>query len=251
MQSMLHWEDAEANRAMFAEKMAPLAGTTDLVVLPEMFTTGFSMRSHDLSETMDGSTTAWMRDQAAVVGAAIYGSVIIEDGGERYNRGLFVRPDGEITVYDKRHLFRMAEEHRHFAAGERRVVVHWKGWRILLQVCYDLRFPVFSRNRNDVDAMLYVANWPEARRYAWNQLSIARAIENQTYVVAVNRVGMDGQGHHYSGDSVVIDPRGAVVGKVDPSTEGSTTIALDRAGLDEFRTKFPAAQDADGFRLEL
>ncbi|MBP6310792.1 MAG: amidohydrolase [Flavobacteriales bacterium] len=251
VQSMLHWEDAEANCAMFSEKLAPLQGSTDLIVLPEMFSTGFSMRSHDLSETMDGATIAWMRGQAKRCDAAIYGSIIIEDDGERYNRGLFVRPDGMIDHYDKRHLFRMADEQKFFAAGSERVVVEWRNWRILLQVCYDLRFPVFSRNRGDVDAMLYVANWPEARRYPWSQLLIARAIENQAYVVGVNRVGMDGKGHHYSGDSVAIDPRGEQISRVTPSEEGIATALLDRTALQDFRGKFPAGQDADIFRLDL
>ena len=161
---MLHWEDAEANCAMFSEKLAPLQGSTDLIVLPEMFSTGFSMRSHDLSETMDGATIAWMRGQAKRCDAAIYGSIIIEDDGERYNRGLFVRPDGMIDHYDKRHLFRMADEQKFFAAGSERVVVEWRNWRILLQVCYDLRFPVFSRNRGDVDAcLLYTSPSPRDR----------------------------------------------------------------------------------------
>lgn len=251
VQSMLHWEDAEANCAMFSEKLAPLQGVTDLIILPEMFSTGFSMRSHDLSETMDWATIAWMRGQAKRCNAAIYGSVIIEDNGERYNRGLFVHPDGSIDHYDKRHLFRMADEQNYFTAGNERVVVAWKNWRILLQVCYDLRFPVFSRNRGDVDAMLYVANWPEVRRYPWSQLLIARAIENQAYVVGLNRVGMDGKGHHYSGDSIVIDPRGAQIGGVAPSEEGIATVLLDHTALQDFRDKFPAGQDSDVFRLEL
>jgi omega-amidase len=251
VQPMLHWEDAAANRAMFGERLKPLAGTTDLIVLPEMFTTGFSMRSHELAEPMDGPTVTWMREQAAAAGAALYGSVIIAENGSYYNRGLFVRPDGGMDVYDKRHLFRMAEEQRHYAPGGKRVVVDWKGWRLLLQVCYDLRFPVFSRNRGDVDAMLYVANWPEARRFPWNQLLIARAIENQACVVGVNRVGMDGQGHHYSGDSVALDARGSAIGAVMPSTEGCLTVVLERAALDEFRAKFPASMDADGFTLML
>ena len=169
VQSMLHWEDAEANRAMFAEKLAVLNGTTDLILLPEMFTTGFSMRSADLAEPMSGPTTVWMKEQAKVTNAALYGSVIIKDGGKYFNRGLFVTPEGQVTPYDKRHLFRFADETEHYSAGKGRVVVQWRGWRLLLQVCFDLRFPVFARNRGDYDAILYVANWPEARRYPWSQ----------------------------------------------------------------------------------
>lgn len=251
VQSMLHWEDAAANRAMFSEKLAALKGSTDLVVLPEMFTTGFSMRSTELTETMDGATVAWMRDQAKKIDAAIYGSAIITEGSKYFNRGLFVEPSGRVTVYNKRHLFRFANENDHYAPGTERVVVEWRSWRILLQVCFDLRFPVFSRNHSDYDAILYVANWPEARRYPWSQLLIARTIENQCYVVGENRVGMDGKGIHYSGDSVVIDPRGAVIGQVEPSQEGTTTVALDRAALEDFRAKFPVALDADDFSLKM
>lgn len=251
VQSMLHWEDAAANRAMFGQKLAALKDTTDLIVLPEMFTTGFSMRSADLAESMEGATVQWMHEQAAATNAALYGSAIITSNGKYFNRGLFVRPDGQVTNYDKRHLFRFANENEHYAPGTERVVLEWRGWRILLQVCFDLRFPVFARNRGDYDAILYVANWPEARRYPWNQLLIARAIENQCYVAGLNRVGMDAKGIHYSGDSVVIDPRGAVIGQVEPSQEGTATIALDRAALEDFRAKFPVALDADDFSLKL
>ncbi|MGV3638091.1 MAG: amidohydrolase [Flavobacteriales bacterium] len=248
---MLHWEDAEANRGMFATKLAILAGRTDLIVLPEMFTTGFSMRSTELAEEMNGPTVQWMREQAKKLGAAIYGSVIITEGGKCFNRGLFVRPDGQVTVYDKRHLFRFANETDHYSAGSERVVLEWRGWRILLQICFDLRFPVFARNRGDYDASLYVANWPEARRYPWSQLLIARAIENQCYVAGVNRVGMDGKGIHYTGDSVVIDPRGAVIGQVEPAVEGATTVSLDRTALEDLRAKFPVALEADDFDLKV
>ncbi|MEO8069352.1 MAG: amidohydrolase [Flavobacteriales bacterium] len=249
VQSMLHWEDAAANRSMFGEKLAALKGTTDLIVLPEMFTTGFSMNSAQLAEKMDGATVAWMREQAKSTNAALYGSVIITEGGKYFNRGLFVRPDGQATGYDKRHLFRMAEEKDNYSAGKERVIVDLNGWRILLQICYDLRFPVFARNRGDYDAALYVASWPEVRRYPWSQLLLARAIENQCYVVGLNRVGMDGLGHHYVGDSVAVDPRGAVIGQVAPSQEGTTTVVLDRGALEDFRAKFPVAKDADDFRL--
>ena len=251
VQSMLHWEDATANRKMFGEKLAGLNGTTDLIVLPEMFSTGFSMSSTVLAETMDGATVAWMREQAKKADAAIFGSVIITEAGKYFNRGLFVTPEGQVTAYDKRHLFRFADETNHYSAGRERVVVEWRGWRLLLQVCFDLRFPVFARNRGDYDTILYVANWPEVRRYPWSQLLIARAIENQCYVIGDNRVGMDGKGIHYAGDSVVVDPRGAVIGGVEPSQEGTATVSLDWATLEDFRAKFPVAKDADDFRLAL
>ncbi|MBK9764071.1 MAG: amidohydrolase [Flavobacteriales bacterium] len=254
VQSMLHWENAVANRAMFAEKLAALKDPTDLIVLPEMFTTGFTMNTW-LAETMDGPTVAWLREQADRTKAAIYGSVIIEEGGSVYNRGLYVTPNGSVTYYDKRHLFRFANENDHFTAGTERVIVELGGWRILLQICFDLRFPVFSRNRQngaraDYDAILYVANWPDVRSYPWSQLLIARAIENQCYVIGVNRVGMDGKGIHYSGDSAMIDPRGAVetctLGK-----EECRTVTLQWDALEDFRAKFPVGLDADGFELDL
>lgn len=251
VQSMLHWEDATANRMMFGDKLTALKGTTDLVVLPEMFTTGFSMRSTELAEPMDGPTVAWMREQARNIDTAVYGSAIIAENAKYFNRGLFVEPSGQVTVYDKRHLFRSANENEHYSPGKERVVVECCGWRLLLQVCFDLRFPVFSRNRGDYDAILYVANWPEARRYPWSQLLIARAIENQCYVIGSNRVGMDGKGIHYAGDSVMIDPRGAVIGHIEPSQEGTTTMVLDRVALEGFREKFPVGKDADDFALRL
>ncbi|MBK9147063.1 MAG: amidohydrolase [Flavobacteriales bacterium] len=249
VQRMLHWEDAAANRSMLAEAIAPLQGSTDLIVLPEMFTTGFSMRSAELAEAMDGPTVDWMSSQAASLDAALYGSAIIKQDGKCFNRGLFVTPDGEVTAYDKRHLFRFAGETEHYAAGSERVVVSWRGWRILLQICFDLRFPVFSRNKGDYDAVLYVANWPEARRFPWSQLLIARAIENQCYVAGVNRVGMDGKGIHYSGDSVIIDPRGEAIAGVERSHEGMASAVLGWEALEDFRAKFPVAREADDFEL--
>lgn len=250
VQSMLHWEDAHANRAMLGDKIAGMKEATDLVVLPEMFTTGFSMRSTELAEDMNGPTVAWMKEQAMSTDAAIFGSVIIKEGGKAFNRGVFVKPDGQVTIYDKRHLFRFANETDHYSAGRDRVIVEWRGWRVLLQICFDLRFPVFARNRGDYDAILYVANWPEARRYPWSQLLIARAIENQCYVAGVNRVGMDGKGIHYSGDSVVIDPRGVATASVEPSHEGLATVSLEWEALEDFRVKFPVALEADDFVLK-
>ncbi|WKZ65889.1 MAG: amidohydrolase [Flavobacteriales bacterium] len=250
VQSHLHWEDAAENRALFTAKFKDLRGATDLVVLPEMFTTGFTMRSRELAERMDGRTVTWMKEQAQAMDAALYGSVIIREGDHCYNRGLFVTPDGTVTTYDKRHLFRFAKETDHYTAGAERVVVEWRGWRILLQICFDLRFPVFARNRGDYDAILYVANWPEVRRYPWSQLLIARAIENQSYVVGVNRVGQDGNGHLYSGDTAVVDPRGAVQG-LQAGSEGVLTVRFDGMALDDFRAKFPVALEADAFDLRL
>ncbi len=250
IQSMQHWENAASNRNLIAGKLEGLKGTTDLIVLPELWTTGFSMNA-TLAETMDGETLRWMKDQAARTDAAIYGSAIIADGGKTFNRGLFVTPDGNVTHYDKRHLFRFANETDHFSAGSKRVVVQWRDWRILLQICFDLRFPVFSRNKGDYDAALYVANWPEPRRYPWSQLLIARAIENQCYVVGVNRVGMDGKGIHYTGDSVAIDPKGEVIVACETSKDCVNHATLNAAALEDFRAKFPVGMETDDFDLRV
>lgn len=251
VQSMLQWEDATANRAMFGKKLAGLEGTTDLIVLPEMFNTGFSMRSAALAETMDGPTVQWMREQAAALDAALYGSMIMQEHGRYTNRGIFMRPDGSCTWYDKRHLFRMGEENDHYTPGAKRVVTDFRGWRILLQVCYDLRFPVFSRNRGDYDLALYVACWPSARHFAWQHLLIARAIENQSCVVGVNRVGMDGKGLHYGGGCTALNALGQAPGDLPQSdAEWIYTATLSRGELLALREKFPVAMDADAFNLK-
>lgn len=256
VQSDLRWEDAAANRAMFGTKLAALNGATDLVVLPEMFTTGFSMRSRELAEAMDGPTVQWMRKQAKELNAAIYGSAIIQEEENYYNRGLFVKPDGEVTEYDKRHRFSFAEEHEHYAycGTNHQTVVEWCGWEILLQICYDLRFPVFSRNGfrpflDTYDLALYVANWPETRRHPWSTLLQARAIENQCYAAGLNRVGTDGNNLPYSGDSVIINPKGEVIAQLEPSQEGVATATLDWQALVDFRKKFPVLGDADLFMM--
>jgi predicted amidohydrolase len=248
VQQPLAWQDAGANRARFGELLAPLAGRTDLVVLPEMFTTGFSMQAAELAEPMDGASVQWLRTTAARLGAVVTGSVIVADDGYR-NRLVWARPDGTLAAYDKRHLFRMAREHEHYTAGERRVVVELHGWRVLPLVCYDLRFPVWSRSRDDYDLALYVANWPAARRHAWSALLPARAIENLCYVVGVNRVGVDGAGIEYAGDSVVLDPLGRPLAELGAAA-AVTQVTLSAAALQEHRRRFPAHLDADAFRLE-
>jgi omega-amidase len=213
VQGETRWHDPAGNRDYYGELIAPLHGITDLVVLPETFTSGFSNDAIGNAETMDGPTVEWIREQALKLDAAVTGSVQLRTEAGVFNRMLFATPDGGLTHYDKRHLFSFAKEHERYAAGRERVVVAWKGWNILLQVCYDLRFPVFARNRfnvdradaPDYDLALYVANWPSARAYPWKTMLRARAIENLCYVVGVNRVGTDGNGLHYSGDSAVID----------------------------------------------
>lgn len=254
VQTDLVWHDPAANRRKLDGVLAPLAGATDLVVLPEMFTTGFTMAAESVAEPAAGPTVDWLRCRAAGLRAVITGSIVTRDQGKYFNRLIWMRPDGTHEVYDKRHLFRMAREHEHYSAGSRRIVVDLNGWKVCPLVCYDLRFPVWSRNRigsNDgFDVLLYVANWPERRRYAWQTLLKARAIENLCYCVGVNRVGKDGVDIDYAGDSAVLDFLGQ---PLTPAAEGELahTVTLDRAALQAFRQKFPAYLDADDFDLRL
>lgn len=247
VQTSLHWHNPEANRSLLSEKMAVLKGQTDLIVLPEMFTSGFTVRP-EVSEK-NSKTVEWLLKQSKSLGAAIVGSVAVQADSKKpfVNRLLFVTPKGELFHYDKVHLFRMAGEHKRYQAGDQRCVIEYRGWRLLLTVCYDLRFPVFCRNQNDYDIMLCVANWPEARRHHWRTLLTARAIENQAYVVGVNRVGVDGNDISYSGDSMVLDFMGDTL--LDQQGEWFATAMLDKQRLFEYRERFPVWKDADGFAL--
>lgn len=249
IQSELVWQDAEANRAHFDSLLTPLAGATDLVVLPEMFTTGFSMTPERSAEPAQGPTLEWMQNWAAKLGAALCGSVAIEEDGEYVNRLFWVEPDGRWQHYDKRHLFRMGQEHEHYRAGRERRVIAYRGWRVLPTVCYDLRFPVWCRNRNDYDLMLCVANWPGVRRHPWRTLLQARAIENQCYVAGVNRVGRDGNDLEYCGDSMLVDFKGEAQIDVAVGEAFVETLTLQPEPLARFRERFPAWQDADEFTL--
>lgn len=252
LQQPLIWHDPAANRARFAELLAPLTGQTDLVVLPETFTTGFSMEVQRLGEAAGGASVAWLKSQAAAVDAVITGSVITHEGTHYYNRLLWAFPSGEVQHYDKRHLFRMGREHEHFTPGRAPWSVPWRGLRVCPLVCYDLRFPVYSRRRRelDYDLLIYVANWPAARVDAWRQLLRARAIENQCFVVGVNRTGPDGQGVAYPGESVAVDFKGRELAALGAEASVAT-VALDGAALAHFREKFPAHLDADRFTLDL
>jgi len=248
VQADLAWQDRQENRRRLARHFGGLAGHTDLIVLPELFSTGFSMEAEELAEDMDGPTVGWMREEACSLGCAITGSLIVREENRCYNRLLWVRPDGSMAHYDKRHLFRKAREHEHYAQGQRRITVQLKGWRICPLVCYDLRFPVWSRSHGDYDLLIYVANWPSRRKFAWSTLLRARAIENLAYVVGVNRVGRDGNGAQYAGGSVAVDFLGQPLSD-EHDGDDVETVVLDRASLDAFRESFPAHLDADAFEL--
>jgi predicted amidohydrolase len=253
VQQPLVWGDPVANRERLAAVLAPLAGSTDLVVLPETFTTGFSMEVERLGERAGGPTGVWLADLAQELDAAITGSVITADGGRYYNRLLWAEPGGApLKHYDKRHLFRMGQEHRHFTPGGSPWTVTWRGFSICPLVCYDLRFPVFSRRRPglDYELLVYVANWPAPRSLAWRTLLKARAIENQACVVGVNRVGPDGHGIAHAGDSAALDHLGSPLAELG-AEPALVTVELDAARLAAFREKFPAHLDADRFTLEL
>jgi omega-amidase len=251
VQQPLVWHDAAANRARFEELLLPLAGGTDLAVLPETFTTGFSMEVERIAEPAGGTTRDWLERLAARLDAAVTGSVVTLENGHYYNRLLWAAPGTELRHYDKRHLFRMGREHQHFTPGAAAWSVAWRGFRICPLVCYDLRFPVFSRRRAalEYDLLLYVANWPAARAEAWRALLPARAIENQAYVVGVNRVGADGRGVPYAGDSAAVDFLGRPLAAAGDAAR-IIGVELELDALAAFREKFPAHLDADRFTLE-
>lgn len=248
LQRDIKWSDVAQNIARADEVIERNPGA-DLYLLPEMFSTGFCVEPEGIAESLDGESLQWMKRKAAAVDAAIAGSVVVTDGDRYFNRFYFVKPNGEVAYYDKHHLFTYGGEHMRFTAGQDRVVVEWRGVRILLEVCYDLRFPVWARNRGDYDMILYVASWPQSRAKAWSALLVARAIENQCYVAGVNRVGSDPK-CEYSGDSVVVNPYGEIVASCEPYVECESTVNVDMAMLEEFRTKFPVLNDADSFDIK-
>jgi predicted amidohydrolase len=254
IQPDLQWEDKSANLRRLEEKIDAIAVHTELVILPEMFSTGFSMRPGLLAERMDGPTVDWMRTIATRKKIILTGSVIIEEDGKYFNRLIWMLPNGQYGYYDKRHRFAYAGENEHYSAGHKRLVASVKGWKILLLVCYDLRFPVWSRQAAqdglpEYDLIIYVANWPQRRSLAWKTLLQARAIENQAYAIGVNRVGDDGSNIAHSGDSMIIDPLGEIlyhgIGK-----EEVFTLTLEKEKLDAIRERFPFWKDADHFNIE-
>lgn len=257
IQSNLHWENKTANLQMLEERILSIEEKTELLVLPEMFNTGFSMEPGRLAETMDGNTVQWMKRMAKQKNVILTGSLIIEENGSYYNRLVWMLPNGQYGIYDKRHRFAFAGEDRQFAPGEKRLIASVKGWRVNLQVCYDLRFPVWARQHSEnasgessleYDLLIYVANWPERRIHAWNTLLQARAIENQCYAIGVNRVGNDGHDIHYNGNSMIIDPLGQIIYQKS-ETEEIYTYTFDKQKLEEVRAKFPFWKDADEFQI--
>ena len=249
VQTEISWCDPAENRRRLTDRLAELVGTTDLVVLPEMFTTGFTMEPGPVAEPMGGPSMRWMQARAAALGAVVTGSLVIEEGGFYYNRLIWMRSDGTHAAYDKRHLFAMAGEGDRYVAGRERLIVDYKGWRICPLVCYDLRFPVWARNTDAYDLLIYTANWPSKRRAQWRTLLNARAIENQAYVVGVNRVGTDNNGYHYSGDSLVASPGEAGELYHVEQSESVDTVLLPGADLVEIRTRLPFLTDRDTFTL--
>ena len=248
IQSELIWENPEANRNYFEEKINSINEQVDLIVLPEMFTTGFTMHPQFVAETMQGETIAWLKSLSAAKNGAITGSLVIQEKGKYYNRLVFVFPSGEIQFYDKRHLFTLAGENEVYTAGSNKLIIEYKGWKICPLVCYDLRFPVFSRNVENYDVLLYVANWPKPRINAWNALLKARAIENMCYVVGVNRIGEDQNKLIYTGNSQVLDYLGEELAQTHEN-EGAFMATLDKKSLVETRNKLGFLNDRDSFMV--
>lgn len=256
VQADLAWENGDANRSHF-EEMIRNVKDTDLILLPEMFATGFSMNAKPLAENMNGKSVNWMKNIAAEKNAAVAGSLIIEDGGFYFNRLIWASPDGSIQHYDKRHLFSLAEEERFYKQGNKKIFTEINEWKILPLICYDLRFPVWARQsppftemgKHPYDILIYIANWPEKRIYAWKHLLIARAIENQSFVIGLNRVGHDGNGINYPGQSCFIDPMGEVV-ENSGDTESVKTISISKSLISDIRSKFKFLDDRDEFELK-
>lgn len=248
VQPEMVWEHVNANLELLDEMLGQIPGRTDLIILPETFSTGFTMQADRFAEGTDGKGIAWMQKVAKEKEAYVTGSLIINDNGSIYNRLFWVSPDGIEGHYNKRHLFRMGREDEHFIPGESRPVFTIGGFRFMPQICYDLRFPVFSRNRGDYDVLFYVANWPAPRQHVWETLTRARAIENQAYVLGVNRVGVDGLGVDHAGGTCAIDPTGKMIRSMDDKP-GIMTSTIHLDAVREYREKFPAWKDADDFSL--
>ena len=249
IQADLVWEDPTENIANFSTIISHLEDDVDLIVLPEMFTTGFTMAPSAIAETMDGTTISWMKEMAAQKNAAITGSLVINENDNYYNRLVFVHPSGELETYDKRHSFTLAGEHKAYTAGNNRLIVHYKGWKICPLICYDLRFPVWSRNTANYDVLLYMANWPVKRINAWDILLKARAIENMSYTIGVNRVGTDANSYEYSGHSAIIDYLGNEQSSLVPNEVGIVTALFVKTKQEDLRDKLGFLSDKDSFKI--
>ena len=253
IQSALFWEDKLANLNMFQQKIESISQKTEVVILPEMFSTGFTMKPEELAETMDGTTIQWMKELAIEQKIIITGSLIIREGEQYFNRLIWMLPNGNYAFYDKRHLFSYAGEHDNYTPGSKKLIASVNGWKINLQVCYDLRFPVWARQPQDIntkyDLLINVANWPKKRSTAWKTLLQARAIENQSFVIGVNRVGEDGNHHKYDGDSMIIDPLGEIIYHKN-TDEDIFTYTLQKEKIEETRSHFPFLDDADSFFIQ-
>lgn len=249
IQSDLVWENPKQNRNNFADKINTIQQEVDLVILPEMFTTGFTMNAQSVAETMKGETVKWMQELANKKQVAITGSLIIIENNSYYNRLLFVHPSGKIETYDKRHTFTLAGEDKIYTAGTDKLIVNYKDWKICPLICYDLRFPIWARNTEDYDVLLYVANWPKPRINAWNALLKARAIENMSYCIGVNRVGLDNNNHEYSGNSTVYNVLGEKISNITQHKEQIENVVLEKNHIESIREKLQFLNDRDKFNL--
>lgn len=248
IQTDIVWENPMENKLLLEAKINALKGKQQIIVLPEMFSTGFSMAPQKLAEPMDGQTVNWMKEMAEKNRCVLTGSIIIEENHQYFNRMIWALPNGDVAFYNKRHLFSYAGEDKHYTAGDKRMIAQVNGWKICLQVCYDLRFPVWARNTDDYDILLYVANWPVQRNEIWETLLKARAIENMSFVVGVNRLGVDGNGHQYIGNSSIYNPIGELIHK-ETGAESIITHTFQHSIIQEYRHKFPFLNDRDEFLL--
>ncbi|WP_435261099.1 amidohydrolase [Tenacibaculum sp. nBUS_03] len=249
IQSDLVWENPIANRMSFEEKIKGITAKVDLIILPEMFTTGFTMNASENAETMEGETIQWMKGIATTLDVAVIGSIIIKEHENYYNRLLFIHPSEEIETYNKKHTFTLAKEHETYTAGQNNILIEFKGWRIRPLICYDLRFPVWARNTDNYDVLLYIASWPKPRINAWDSLLKARAIENMSYTIGVNRVGVDANNYEYSGNSICYDTLGNCLAKSDKGEESILIVELDKQVQNNYRDKFRFLEDGDAFRF--
>ncbi|MBI9038833.1 MAG: amidohydrolase [Bacteroidales bacterium] len=254
LQTTLEWEDVDKNLSSFDNLFSQIDDKPDLIVLPEEFNTAFSVKPERFYEKLDGKTMIWMAKNASLMNCVITGSLIIKENNEYFNTLIWMRPDGSYESYHKRHLFRMGKEHLKFSEGRSRLIVELKDWKICPLICYDLRFPVWAKNtfkneKYEYDVLIYIANWPEIRSHSWKTLLLARAIENQAFVVGVNRIGEDGNNISYSGDSAVINPKGEIISNIQPNREAFETINLSYSILTSIRSKFNAGFDWDNFKI--